>query len=231
MTITLVTGATMGLGHETARRLVSAGHTVYVGARDAARGRAVADELGARMLLLDVSDDDSVRAAAEALQAESGQLDVLINNAGIVGARRPPAEVTAADMRGVYETNVFGIVRVTGAFLPLLQAAPHPVVVNVSSGMGSHSRTSDPGRMESSFASLAYASSKAAVNMLTVQYAKALPAIRFNAVDPGFTSTNLNNHRGTQTVEQGTDAIVRMATLGAHSPTGTFVDSAGAVPW
>ncbi|MDQ2960485.1 MAG: SDR family NAD(P)-dependent oxidoreductase [Candidatus Dormibacteraeota bacterium] len=231
MTITLITGGARGLGREAARRLIAAGHTVYIGARDPGRGQQVAVELGAHLLVLDVSDDASVDAAARRLQQEASHLDVLVNNAAIAGPRKPPNEMTAADVRGVYETNVFGVIRVTGAFLPLLQAAPAPVVVNVSSGLGSLARTTDPSRFESSGPFLAYASSKAAVNMLTVQYAKAFPAVRFNVVDPGYTATDLNRHRGTQTVTEGTDAIVRMATLGANSPTATFVDAKGRVPW
>ena len=136
-----------------------------------------------------------------------------------------------ADIAEVLATNVLGLVRVTQAFLPLLRRAASPVIVNVSSGMGSLARTSDPARLESSLISLGYAPSKAAVNMLTTQYAKALPEIRINAVDPGYTATDLNRNRGTQTIEQGTEAIVAMAEIDASGPTGSFVDRHGVVPW
>jgi NAD(P)-dependent dehydrogenase (short-subunit alcohol dehydrogenase family) len=231
MTTTLITGANKGLGRETARRLVAEGHDVWIGARDAARGAATAEDLGGRFVEVDVTDDATVAAAAERIAAESGGLDVLINNAGISGGFKAVPEVTAADLQRVFDTNVFGVVRVTNAFLPLLERSPHPVIVNVSSGMGSLAITSDPQRIESTFIGLAYPSSKAAVSMLTSQYAKALPAMRVNAVDPGYTATDLNGHRGTKPVEQGAEAIVRMALVGDDGPTGAFVDENGTVPW
>ncbi len=163
--------------------------------------------------------------------AETGGLDVLVNNAGIAGAFKPVPETTAEDLGRVFDTNVFGIVRVTGAFLPLLERSGNPVIVNVSSGMGSLAVTSDPARLESSLIGLAYPASKSAVNMLTSQYAKAFPGMRINAVDPGYTATDLNRHRGTKTVEQGAEIIVRMAKLDRSGPTGTFLDSDGTVPW
>jgi NAD(P)-dependent dehydrogenase (short-subunit alcohol dehydrogenase family) len=230
MTITLITGANKGLGFETARRLIAAGHDVWIGARDAERGQAAAAELGARFVQLDVTDDASAAGAAETVRAASAHIDVLINNAGITGPRGVPAEeLTADQVRTVFNTNVFGLVRVTRAFLPLLGAAEAPSVINLSSGLGSfHTVTATEW---SRFVTPAYSASKSAVTMLTVQYAHALPAIRFNAVDPGYTSTDLNAHTGTQTVEQGTDAIVRLATLGAKTPTATFTDRNGVVPW
>ena len=231
MTTTLITGANKGLGRETARRLIAAGHTVYAGARDEQRGKEAAAQLGARPLLIDITSDDSVQAAAELIRAEAGHLDVLVNNAGISGGLRPPGEVTAADMQAVYDTNVFGVVRVLHAFLPLLEAAGAPAVVNVSSGMGSLAVTTDPGRFESTLIGLPYPSSKAALNMLTTQYAKAYLSMRINAVDPGYTATDLNGHRGTQTIEEGAEIIVRMAMIGTDGPTGGFFDKAGPVRW
>jgi NAD(P)-dependent dehydrogenase (short-subunit alcohol dehydrogenase family) len=230
MTTTLITGANKGLGRETARRLLADGHDVWVAARDPERGGATAEALGARFVVLDVTDDASVTAAAEHVAAEGG-LDVLINNAGISGGLQPVPEVTPDDVERVLATNVVGIVRVTQAFVPLLAHSGNPVVVNVSSGMGSLAITTDPSRVESTFVGLGYPASKAAVNMLTSQYAKALPGIRVNAVDPGYTATDFNGHSGTQTVEEGTDAIVRMAKLDASGPTGTFVDRSGVAPW
>ncbi|MFF1356133.1 SDR family NAD(P)-dependent oxidoreductase [Streptomyces sp. NPDC058297] len=235
MTKTLITGANKGLGFETARRLTAAGHTVYVGSRDAERGRRAAERLGARWVRLDVTDDASVAAAAKAIEADGG-LDVLINNAGIEG-RTPDggvidaADVTADEMRSTFETNVFGVVRVTHAFLPLLQKSDAPVVVNVSSGLASLARVADAGTPAHAYPGVAYPASKAAVNMITVQYAKAFPGMRINAVEPGYTATDLNAHTGTQTVEEGAEIIVRMAQLGPEGPTGTYVDAEGPLPW
>ena len=231
MTTTLITGANKGLGREAARQLVAAGHTVYVGARDESRGQEAAAQLGARFVLIDVTSDDLVAAAAAQLRDEAGHLDVLVNNAGIPGGGTAAADVTAADVQRVYATNVYGLVRVTHAFLPLLQASAAPVIVNVSSGLGSFGVMTDSGRWESQYPTLAYGSAKAAVNMLTVQYAKTLPQLKINAVDPGYTATDLNAHSGPQTVEEGTDAIVAMAQIGPDGPTGTFTDRQGAVAW
>ncbi|HEY5231108.1 MAG TPA: SDR family oxidoreductase [Galbitalea sp.] len=231
MTITLITGANKGLGFETARRLVDAGHSVYLGSRDPKRGRAAAESVGARFLELDVTSDASVDAAARDIRRRDGRLDVLINNAGIGGNRSKPADVTAEDLEHVYATNVFGLVRVTHAMLPLLLLSEDPVIVNVASGLGSIGVVTDKSRMESQFPTLAYGSSKSAVTMLTVQYAKAFPEIRINVVDPGYTATDLNSNRGTQTVTEGTDAIVKLATIGSDGPTGTFQDRDGTVPW
>ncbi|MFD8690989.1 SDR family NAD(P)-dependent oxidoreductase [Streptomyces sp. NPDC059651] len=229
MTTTLITGANKGLGHETARRLVAAGHTVYVGARDVERGAAAASALGARFVRLDVTDDASVAAAAAAVAADGG-LDVLVNNAGIE-VRSPggeiigAAELTADVMREVFETNVFGLVRVTHAFLPLLERSSAPVVVNVSSSLASLDQAGK------GYPGVAYPTSKTAVNMLTVQFAKAFPKMRINAVEPGYTATDLNGRAGTQTVEQGAEIIVRMAQSGPGSPTGGYFDAAGPLPW
>ena len=237
MTATLITGANKGLGFETARRLVAAGHTVYLGSRDAERGRRAAEQLGARAVRIDVTDDASVRAAAESIEADGG-LDVLVNNAGIqdemsddgkvvVGA----ADLTVEVMRRTFETNVFGTVRVLRAFLSLLERSAAPVVVNVSSGLGSLTRIATPGTPAYAYPGVAYSASKTVVNVLTVQYAKAFPAMRINAVEPGFTKTDLNANTGHQTVEQGAEIIVRMAQVGPDGPTGGYFDAEGALPW
>jgi NAD(P)-dependent dehydrogenase (short-subunit alcohol dehydrogenase family) len=231
MTITLITGANKGLGYEAARRLIAAGHTVFLGARDPGRGAAAADALGATFVPLDVTDDDSVTAAIKTIDEAAGRLDVLINNAGITGGFVAPADVTADDLRRVYDTNVFGLVRITHAALPLLQRSAAPVIVNVSSGLGSLGVVTNPERMESTFPTVAYGTSKTAVVALTVQYAKALPDIRVNAVDPGYTATDLNRNSGTQNVTEGTDAMVRLATIWPDGPTGGFFDRHGTVPW
>jgi NAD(P)-dependent dehydrogenase (short-subunit alcohol dehydrogenase family) len=235
MTTTLITGANKGLGFETARRLIAAGHTVYVGSRDAERGRRAAGQLGARMAHIDVTDDASVAAAAKTIEADGG-LDVLVNNAGIEmrtdGNTVPgAAEITADVMRSLFETNVFGVVRVTHAFLPLLQRSAAPVVVNVSSGLASMTRLTTPGTSAYTYPGVAYPASKAAVNSITLQYAKAFPGMRINAVEPGYTATDLNQHMGTQTVEEGAEIIVRMAQIGRDGPTGSYIGSHGPVPW
>jgi NAD(P)-dependent dehydrogenase (short-subunit alcohol dehydrogenase family) len=235
MTTTLITGANKGLGFETARRLVAAGHTVYVGSRDAERGRRAAERLGARMLLIDVTDDGSVAAAATTVGSDGG-LDVLVNNAGIEARARDggvagAAEVTADTMRHVFETNVFGVVRVIHAFLPLLQRSAAPVIVNVSSGLASMTRMTSPGTPGYAYPGVAYPASKVAVNMITVQFAKAFPSMRINAVEPGYTATDLNAHTGTQTVEQGAEVIVRMAQVGPDGPTGGYFDVEGPLAW
>ena len=180
---------------------------------------------------IDVGDDASVAHAAEDVAAHEGHVDVLINNAGIVGAYRPADELTGPDAVEILNTNVAGVVRVTHAFLPLLRRAAHPAVVNVSSGMGSFDRTHDPERVESTFAAPLYTASKAAVTMLTTQYAKALPDVRVNAVDPGYTATDFNGHSGPQSITEGTDAIVALATEGPDAGSGRFVDRAGPVGW
>jgi NAD(P)-dependent dehydrogenase (short-subunit alcohol dehydrogenase family) len=231
MTNTLITGANKGLGYETARRLIADGHQVYLGARDPERGRTAADELGAHFIQLDVSDDASVAAAADALAEQAGHLDVLVNNAGITGPHKAVADLTGPDAQEVFDTNVFSIVRTTNAFLPLLEKSSAPVIVNVSSGLGSFAVVHDPSRVEYGVPGALYQASKSAVTMLSVQYARQLPNVRVNVVDPGYTATDLNANSGPQTVTEGTDAIVAMATIGADGPTGTFTDRHGTVAW
>jgi len=227
MTITLVTGATRGLGKETARQLIAAGHTVYIGARDEARGRETAEELGARAVHLDVTDDVSVTAAFSRLQADGG-LDVLVNNAGIA-----MLALNGPDALRVFDTNAVGIIRATEAALPLLRQSTNPVVVNISSALGSFWANHQPDRPASQVSAIVYGASKAAVSMLTVQYARAVPEIRFNAVEPGYTATELGgqaNPHG-RPVEISARAIVRMAVLGSDGPTGTFQEDNGELGW
>jgi NAD(P)-dependent dehydrogenase (short-subunit alcohol dehydrogenase family) len=236
MTTTLITGANKGLGFETARQLIGAGHDVYIGSRDGGRGRQAAERLGARLVVLDVTDEESVAAAVEAVGAAAGGLDVLVNNAGVEG-RGPgnavvgAGEVTGEIMRTTFETNVFGLVRVTHAFLPLLERSAAPVIVNVSSGLASLAGAATPGSPTHFYPGVAYPASKAAVNMVTVQFAKAFPGMRINAVEPGYTATDLNGNTGTQTVEEGAEIIVRMARLGADGPTGGYFSKQGPIPW
>jgi NAD(P)-dependent dehydrogenase (short-subunit alcohol dehydrogenase family) len=231
MTNTLITGGNKGLGYETARRLIADGHQVYIGARDPERGKRAAAELDAHFVDLDVADDASVTTAAAELAGQIGQLDVLINNAGIVGPHKAVADLTGPDAQQVFDTNVFSIVRMTNAFLPLLEKSSAPVIVNVSSGLGSFAVVHDPSRVEFKVPGALYQASKSAVTMLSVQYARQLPNVRINVVDPGYTATDLNANSGPQTVTEGTDAIVAMATIGADGPTGTFTDRHGTVAW
>lgn len=230
MTTTLITGGNRGLGYEVARRLIAAGQNVWISARDSDSGREAAERLGARYVRLNVTDDASVEEAAATIRDQVGHLDILINNAGILGEVAAPDVMTADQLREVYETNVFGVVRVTRAFLPLLREGTDPSVINVTSGMGSFTLTQDPNRVESQYVLAAYGSSKSAVTMLTTQYAKTIPEVRFNAVDPGQTATDFTGNVG-QTVVEGAEAAVRIATMGSATPTGTVTDKDGTLPW
>ncbi|CAA9555073.1 MAG: Short-chain dehydrogenase/reductase SDR [uncultured Truepera sp.] len=230
-TVTLVTGANKGLGFETARRLKAHGHKVYIGARDKHRGQTAADELGVAFVQLDVTDEASVAKAAAELERLEGRLDVLVNNVGIPGPHRNAEDLTADDTTEVFDTNVVSAVRVTHAFLPLLERSDSPAIVNVTSGLGSFAVTQDPSRIEFRMGMPLYSASKAALTMLTTEYAKLLPHIRVNAADPGYTATDFNGNSGPQTVTEGTDAIVRLATLDADGPTGTYIDRYGTVAW
>ena len=228
MPVTLITGANKGLGYETARQLIDRGHVVYVGARDVERGRSAASELGGHFVQLDVTDEASVEAALAVIADREGRLDVLVNNAGISSS----VDVSGPEASRVFDTNAVGRVRVTQAALPLLQKSANPVVVNVSSALGSFWAVTNPERRQFHFPSVVYGASKAAVSMLTVQYAKALPGIKFNAVEPGFTATDLTPISSTgQPVEQGAEVIMRMATTGPDGPTGTFWENDGELAW
>ncbi len=228
MTVTLITGANKGLGYETSRQLIERGHTVYLGARNAERGEAAASELGCQFVQLDVTDDSSVEAALGVIAKNEGHLDVLVNNAGI----STTADVTGPVALKVFDTNAIGLIRVTQAALPLLEQSENPVVVNVSSALGSFWAVTNPERRQFHFPSIVYGSSKAAVSMLTVQYAKTFPGIKFNAVEPGFTATDLTPFSGAgQPVEKGAEVIVRMASIGTDGPTGSFQEGEAELAW
>ena len=192
MTVTLITGANKALGYETARQLIERGHSVYIGARSVERGEAAASGLGGQLVQLDVTDDASVQAALGVIATREGRLDVLVNNAGI----STTPDVNGPEALRVFDTNAIGLIRVTQAALPLLGKSENPVVVNVSSALGSFWAVTNPERRQFHFPSIVYGSSKAAVSMLTVQYAKTLPEIKFNAVEPGFTATDLTPFSG-----------------------------------
>ncbi|MEV7083985.1 SDR family NAD(P)-dependent oxidoreductase [Streptomyces sp. NPDC093516] len=231
MTITFITGANKGLGRETARRLIEHGHTVLIGARNREQGEEAGVTLGARYVPIDVTDQASVAAAAANVAAHEGRVDVLINNAGVSGPLGDPSGLTAADALAVLDVNVIGVVRTITAFLPLLCRSEDPVIVNVSSGMGSLAFTHDPDRPESRVVAPLYTASKAALTMLTTQYAKGLKDIRINAADPGYTATDFNAHSGFQTVTEGTDAIVTLATEEPGAGTGRFLSRHGEIAW
>jgi NAD(P)-dependent dehydrogenase (short-subunit alcohol dehydrogenase family) len=228
MTVTLITGANKGLGYETARRLIAEGHTVYMGARNVERGTEAASELGGEFVQLDVTDDASVENALHRIDQREGRLDVLVNNAGISAV----GEVNGPIALEVFDTNAVGLIRVTQAALPLLQKSENPVVVNVSSALGSFWAVTNPERRQFHFQSIVYGASKAAVSMLTVQYAKTWPDIKFNAVEPGFTATDLTPMSSAgQPVGKGAEVIVRMATIGKDGPTGSFQENEDELPW
>jgi NAD(P)-dependent dehydrogenase (short-subunit alcohol dehydrogenase family) len=228
MTVTLITGANKGLGYETARRLIAEGQTVYMGARDVERGTEAAAALGGRFVQLDVTDDASVESAMRGIDDGEGRLDVLVNNAGVSAT----GEVDGPIALEVFDTNAIGVIRVTQAALPLLQKSENPVVVNVSSALGSFWAVTNQERRQFHFPSIVYGASKAAVSMLTVQYAKTYPDMKFNAVEPGFTATDLTPFSGAgQPVEDGAEVIVRMATIDKDGPTGTFQEGDEELPW
>ncbi|MFB4310221.1 SDR family oxidoreductase [Actinomadura sp. GTD37] len=243
----LVTGANKGIGHAIARGLAGRGMTVLLGARDPGLGERAAARLrdaghDARALPLDVTDPASVAAAAGLVAAATGRLDVLVNNAGISGDPvHPPDEADLGVVRRVFDTNLFGVIRVTNAVLPLLRAAPAGRIVNVSSGTASMTAMTDPDHyFWNTAASAAYPASKAALNMLTIQYAKRLrgTGILVNAAAPGACATDFTAEftRATgrttdRTAEQGAAIAIRLATLDDGGPTGGFFDDAGPVPW
>ena len=228
--VTLVTGANKGIGLETVRRLKRAGHHVYLAARDEGRGGSAAESVDAVFVQLDSTDDDSVAAAARAVEEQDGRLDVLINNAGITGPVRDVHDYTGDDIAPVLLTDLAGYLRVIHAFLPLLERAADPQIINVSSGIGSFGYFHDPDRIERDASTPLYGAAKAGINMLTVRYARLLPNIRINAADPGMTDTDLSGGEG-HSVEEGTDAIVALAVSGPDGPTGTFRDRDGEIPW
>jgi NAD(P)-dependent dehydrogenase (short-subunit alcohol dehydrogenase family) len=227
MTVTLITGANKGIGFETARQLLELGHDVWIGARDAERGAEAAAELGARSVQLDVTDDDSVGRALAEVGATSGRLDLLVNNAGVL-----ETGLDAGAAERSFAVNAVGVVRVTEAALPLLRRSSSPAVVTVSSSMGSFWAVTNPERPESAMPLALYAASKAAATMLTLQYAKAHPGIRFTALEPGTTATDMTAAFGIgRPVAQSARVVVRLATQGPDAPTGTLQDESGVLPW
>ncbi|MET0694943.1 MAG: SDR family NAD(P)-dependent oxidoreductase [Propionibacteriaceae bacterium] len=246
--IALVTGANQGVGKRVAEELVAHGVTVYVGSRDLARGEAAAKEIGAgaTAVQLDVTDPTSIAAAAERIRADFGRLDLLVNNAAISNTRRGEVPIedyaktsTASlasldEIRAVWETNVFGVVAVYQAMLPLLRESSDARIVNVSSGVGSLASNADPSFAYRSMYGPIYPASKAALNAMTLAMMVELEEtdIKINLVSPGFTSTNLNGFAGTESIEDGSREVVRVALLGPDGPTGTFTRwENSTIPW
>ncbi len=238
--IALITGANKGIGKEIARQLGALGMTILLGARDAQRGEEAVAQLkaggaDAHAVTLDVTDEAGISAAVTQIESGYGRLDVLVNNAGISQDGGPSSALTLelGSLRRTYETNVFGVFSVTKAFVPLLQHSEAGRIVNLSSGLGSLTQNSDPNWEFAHVKPLAYNSSKAALNMLTVIFAAELKdmGVKVNAADPGYTATDLNQHRGTRTAQQAATIAVHLATMPDDGSTGGYFDENGPVPW
>jgi len=237
--IALITGANKGIGFEIARQIGKTGIRVLLGARDPALGEAAeatlkAEGVDARFIHIDLGKPATIEAAAAAIEAQHGRLDVLVNNAGISDdADGPPSTASIDAVRRIFETNFFGALAVAQAMLPLLRKSASARIVNVSSGLGSLTHNSDPTWEFAQVKRLGYNASKAALNMLTVQLAAELKGtgIKVNAADPGFTATDLNSHRGYQTVQQGAASSVRLALVPDEGPTGGFFSASHSEPW
>ena len=238
-TIAFVTGANKGIGREISRQLAAKGIFVVIGTRDRERGeKAVADlraqGLPVEFIQIDVTSQPSVDHAAAEVERRHGRLDILVNNAGIALDWFPASELTVELFQKTFETNVLGVFRVTKALLPLLRKSKHGRIVNVSSGLGSLTSNADPNSpLAARNMSLAYCSSKAALNMITVQFANELKSdgIKVNSANPGFTATDMNQHRGLRTVEQGAATPVRLALLPDDGPTAGVFSDDGPEPW
>jgi NAD(P)-dependent dehydrogenase (short-subunit alcohol dehydrogenase family) len=246
--IALVTGANQGVGLQVAKELVAAGVTVLVGSRNLERGEVAAKEIGpgAVALQLDVTDSASITAAAERIRTEFGRLDLLVNNAGISNTTKGSqslaeyaktsraSNASLDEVRDVWEVNVFGVLAVYQAMLPLLRESADARIVNVSSGVGSLTANADPGYAYHAMFSPIYPASKAALNAITLAMMVELESteIKVNLVSPAFTATNLNGYAGTESVEDGSREVVRVALLGPDGPTGTFTRWENAtIPW
>ena len=238
--VALVTGATRGIGLETVRQLAEAGVTTLLAGRDAGRAKAAADKLKAEGLpvesvVLDVTSRDSITKAVADVTSRFGKLDILVNNAGILvdDMAKAPSEQTLAAWRETFDTNLFAVVEVTQAFLPLLKAAPAARIVNVSSLLGSITMHVDPTSPIYSFKVPAYDASKSALNSWTVHLAYELreTPIKVNAIHPGYVQTDMNGGQGEIDVPTGAKSSVGMALIGADGPTGSFTYLGDTLPW
>jgi NAD(P)-dependent dehydrogenase (short-subunit alcohol dehydrogenase family) len=236
----LITGANKGIGFETAKQLLQLGHFIYLGCRDKAKGNEAVATLHAAHLTnveaveIDVTDDTSVTRAAEYIAAKTDVLDTLINNAGIRGAiPQIPTSVSMDVIKAVFETNLFGTIRTTQAFIGLLRKSEQPVVVNVTSDLASLTLHNDPAWRYYPFKGAAYGPSKTAVNAYTVALAFELKDTQFkvNAINPGHTATDFNGHRGTKNVTESATLLVEYALLNADGPTGKYISDDGETPW
>ena len=235
----LITGANKGLGFETARQLGKQGYTILVGARDETRGAEAVEKLNsegfdAGFIQIDATDDETIKLAAQTVGEKYGKLDVLVNNAGIaLDSTEKASELSLEILRKTFDTNFFGVIAVTQAFLPLIKKSENGRIVNVSSGLGSLTQNSDPNWAYSAVKPLAYNSSKTALNAFTVILAHELKdtKIKVNSADPGYTATDLNGNSGHKTVEQGASIITDLATLDESGATGGYFDDQGILPW
>ncbi|HEV7322272.1 MAG TPA: SDR family NAD(P)-dependent oxidoreductase [Ensifer sp.] len=245
--VALITGANKGIGLQIAKDLAKRGLTVLVGSRDLAKGEVAAATVSpdAAAIQIDVTDAASIASAADRIRDTYGRLDVLVNNAGIASTAAPgtsfeerlkqnvPSQAPMDYVRAIYETNVFGLMAVTQAMLPLLRQAPAGRIVNMGSSSGSLTLNADPHYAHRRVFGAAYSPSKTAVHAVTLAFAIELEHsnIKVNTACPGFTATDLNDFHGTRTVEQGAREAVRLALLSKEGPTGTFSDEDGTVPW
>lgn len=241
----LITGANKSIGFETARQLLQSGYHVYLGCRDEQKGHDAVARLKAEGLtqveaiVIDVTNSASVQAARDEMGKRTDVLDVLINNAGISGGLPQSAlGATMEQFERVYNTNVFGVARVTQAFIDLIRNSAEPRIVNVSSSQGSLTLASDPAHSYYHHKGAVYQSSKSALNMYTVNLAYELrdTTVKVNMVDPGFVATDFNEHRGTGTVQEAGTRIAKYAMIGQDGPTGKYVSDemnpeTGEIPW
>jgi NAD(P)-dependent dehydrogenase (short-subunit alcohol dehydrogenase family) len=238
--VALVTGANKGIGYAAAEALGHMGHEVLVGARDPDRGEEAAGSLrsggvAATFVALDITNDDQVKAAEAWIRKRYGRLDILVNNAAVKLEFHPsePSGCPIDMVRETFETNVLGPIRMIQTMLPLIRRAPRGRIVNVSSGLGSLTLATTPGTKYIERPLLSYNTAKSALNSVTVQFANELRAtpIKVNAVDPGFTNTDMTKRTGTRSAARAAEVVVDLATIGPDGPTGGFFDEAGAVPW
>ncbi len=237
--IALITGANKGIGYEVARQLGKQNCTVLIGARDVKLGEEAAaklkkENIDARFIQLDVTNRDSIKAANTKIEKEFGRLDILVNNAGInVRGDGPPSSADVDAVNRVIQTNFIGALAVAQAMLPLIRKSAAGRIVNVSSELGSITGFGDPNWKFASVKFIGYCASKAAMNMMTAQLAAEVrdTNIKVNAVNPGYTATDLNNHQGPQTIEEGSAETIRAALLADDGPTGQFLETGGRLPW
>jgi len=240
MKTALITGANKGIGYETAKQLAQLGYFVFLGSRDLEQGQEAVDKLfesgisNVETIMLDVTDPMTIKEARRTIELKSKQLDVLINNAGILGLIPQPASTYSVDeIRKVFDTNFFGTIQVTQEFIPMLKKSEAGRIVNVTSGLGSLTLHTDPNWQFFHFKSAGYSISKAALNGFTIMLAFDLKDtdLKVNSIDPNYTASDFNNHRGDRTPEQSASVIVKYATLDKDGPTGKYLNEEGELPW